>query len=356
MLGIMPPGAGMAVGPASRPATGQRRGLNKRGAPKGASGPAAVYLPPPIYSLFVPRVAVEWKPKPGVQARELSRERNRTAGVGALMGLFENAPTDDGTIKGGEAGEIIETVQLTPRELFEKKKKEKLEKAAKKLEEAIVAWDPHAPDNKHTKDAYKTLFVGRLSYSVTPEALKSLMEEFGEVTHAHIVEDLEGRSRGYGFVEFAEEAAMRAACKRAGGRMVEGRRIIVDVERGRTIRNWKPRRLGGGLGGQTRRGRPSPSPRRGMQGDFNRGMPHARPSYSRREQQPRFSRRNSSTDSNYRQRENFRRLNDDRRRDDRRDERRDGRYSDHGYTHGRTVDNETIGGGGWRGRPEDDSR
>lgn len=30
---------------------------------------------------------------------------------------------------------------------------------------------------------------------------------------------------------------------------IDGRRIVVDVERGRTVTGWKPRRFGGGLGG-----------------------------------------------------------------------------------------------------------
>lgn len=34
----------------------------------------------------------------------------------------------------------------------------------------------------------------------------------------------------------------------ADGLKIEGRRILVDVERGRTVTGWKPRRLGGGLG------------------------------------------------------------------------------------------------------------
>jgi hypothetical protein len=29
---------------------------------------------------------------------------------------------------------------------------------------------------------------------------------------------------------------------------VDSRRVVVDVERGRTVPNWRPRRLGGGLG------------------------------------------------------------------------------------------------------------
>lgn len=37
------------------------------------------------------------------------------------------------------------------------------------------------------------------------------------------------------------------------GRKIDGRRVVVDVERGRTVKGWRPRRLGGGLGG-TRKG------------------------------------------------------------------------------------------------------
>ena len=63
----------------------------------------------------------------------------------------------------------------------------------------------------------------------------------------------DGKSGGYGFVEFENEKDMLAAYKHADGRKVNGRRIVVDVERGRTVKNWKPRRLAGGLGG-TRNG------------------------------------------------------------------------------------------------------
>ena len=39
-----------------------------------------------------------------------------------------------------------------------------------------------------------------------------------------------------------------AAYKQADGRKIDNKRVIVDVERGRTVPNWRPRRLGGGLG------------------------------------------------------------------------------------------------------------
>ena len=62
--------------------------------------------------------------------------------------------------------------------------------------------------------------------------------------------DQQGKSRGYGFIEFEREEEMTTAYKRAEGKKIDDRRIIVDVERGRTVRNWRPRRLGGGLGGR----------------------------------------------------------------------------------------------------------
>lgn len=41
---------------------------------------------------------------------------------------------------------------------------------------------------------------------------------------------------------------MKNAYKHADGRKVDNRRVVVDVERGRTVPDWRPRRLGGGLG------------------------------------------------------------------------------------------------------------
>lgn len=52
-----------------------------------------------------------------------------------------------------------------------------------------------------------------------------------------------------------------AAYKDAEGIKINGRRAMVDVERGRTVKDWKPMRLGGGLGGLTRKKKePAPLP------------------------------------------------------------------------------------------------
>merc|ERR1712117_864158 len=70
----------------------------------------------------------------------------------------------------------------------------------------------------------------------------------------HLVQDSNtGKPRGYAFIEYEHEKDMHSAYKHADGKKIDGRRVLVDVERGRTVKGWLPRRLGGGLGG-TRRG------------------------------------------------------------------------------------------------------
>ena len=56
------------------------------------------------------------------------------------------------------------------------------------------------------------------------------------------------RTEAHAFVEFEKSADLTEAYKDADGRKINGRRILVDVERGRTVKGWLPRRLGGGLG------------------------------------------------------------------------------------------------------------
>jgi hypothetical protein len=43
---------------------------------------------------------------------------------------------------------------------------------------------------------------------------------------------------------------MKVAYKEAEGMKLGKGRLLIDVERGRTVKGWKPRRLGGGLGGR----------------------------------------------------------------------------------------------------------
>mmetsp|Transcript_13377 Transcript_13377/g.25167 ORF Transcript_13377/g.25167 Transcript_13377/m.25167 type:complete len:92 (+) Transcript_13377:1415-1690(+) len=73
--------------------------------------------------------------------------------------------------------------------------------------------------------------------------------------HAIVVKDLFGNeSRGYGFVEFVQKQDAEEAFRRSRGKTLKGARVILDWQRGGHQPGWKPRRLGGGLGGKRESG------------------------------------------------------------------------------------------------------
>lgn len=144
----------------------------------------------------------------------------------------------------------------TREERYLRKKKEKAERAAFKKEQGIALWDPHHISTA-TSDPYKTLFVARINYDTSESKLRREFEAYGPIKKVVIVMDkVTGKPRGYAFIEYKHERDMLAAFKRADGKKIDGRRVLVDVERGRTDKKWLPRRLGGGLGGNSRKANP----------------------------------------------------------------------------------------------------
>ena len=55
---------------------------------------------------------------------------------------------------------------------------------------------------------------------------------------------ISGESRGYAFIEFEHKSDFLEAYKYGEGKRIDGRKIVVDYERGRTQLKWRPRRLG----------------------------------------------------------------------------------------------------------------
>jgi RNA recognition motif-containing protein len=90
------------------------------------------------------------------------------------------------------------------------------------------------------------LYVGNLSYSTTEDILRSEFGKHGTVTEASVVIDrVSGRSRGFGFVEFASPEEGNNAIGAMNGVNLDGREIVVNEARERTG--------GGGGGGGGRR-------------------------------------------------------------------------------------------------------
>ena len=75
----------------------------------------------------------------------------------------------------------------------------------------------------------KNLYVGNLSYSTTQQQLQEMFEEYGEVVSANVITDRDtGRSRGFGFVEMANEDEANAAIDALNGQEIDGRSLTVN--------------------------------------------------------------------------------------------------------------------------------
>ena len=90
------------------------------------------------------------------------------------------------------------------------------------------------------------LFVGGLAWATDSNGLRAAFEQHGKVTEAVVVQDREtGRSRGFGFVTFENDAEGRAALQAMNGATLDGRAIRCDE----ASASDRPGGGGGGGGG-----------------------------------------------------------------------------------------------------------
>lgn len=123
----------------------------------------------------------------------------------------------------------------------------------------------------------KRLYVGNLSWTATEDDLRERFGNYGLLTSVRLITDREtGKSKGFAFVEFEDEADARRAKEEEHGESWMGRSLKVDaaVARNASSRDSAPRRSasrhvdhlevfdgsrgGGGFEDDTRRRRRSP--------------------------------------------------------------------------------------------------
>lgn len=93
----------------------------------------------------------------------------------------------------------------------ERKKKEKEEQVAYKLEQEIALWDPNS-NEESTTDPFKTLFVGRINYYTSESKIKREFESYGPIKQIKMATDrISGKPKGYCFIEYEHERDMH--CK-----------------------------------------------------------------------------------------------------------------------------------------------
>ena len=78
------------------------------------------------------------------------------------------------------------------------------------------------------------IYVGNLSYKIEEAELKEVFEEYGEVTSVKIITDkYSGRSKGFGFIEMANEDEAKKAIEELNGKEFDGRQVVVNIARPR---------------------------------------------------------------------------------------------------------------------------
>ncbi len=116
------------------------------------------------------------------------------------------------------------------------------------------------------------IFVAKLNFDTQEDYLRELFEEFGEVDSVKIIMDkFTGRSKGFGFVEMANEEEGQAAINELNDSEVDGRTIVVKKAEPRENRDRGGRGGYGGGGGGGRGGYGGGGGRGGYGGGGGRG-------------------------------------------------------------------------------------
>ncbi len=73
------------------------------------------------------------------------------------------------------------------------------------------------------------IYIGNLPFKIDNEALKNLFSSYGEIEEAVVISDkFSGRSKGFGFVTFKEDADAKKAIAEMNGKKVEERELKVN--------------------------------------------------------------------------------------------------------------------------------
>ncbi|MFQ5714443.1 MAG: RNA recognition motif domain-containing protein [Candidatus Scalinduaceae bacterium] len=82
------------------------------------------------------------------------------------------------------------------------------------------------------------IYIGNLPFDATEEELEKLFSECGKVSSVDIIKDkFTGKSRGFAFVEMADQPEAESAIQALNGKKVKDRNITVNQARSRSGRS-----------------------------------------------------------------------------------------------------------------------
>ena len=92
----------------------------------------------------------------------------------------------------------------------------------------------------------KKIYVGNLNYSTTEDTLQGQFASYGDVLSVAIIKDrYTQQSKGFGFVEMADDAAAERAIGELNGREIDGRKVRVNEAEDKPRPPRRPRGDGG---------------------------------------------------------------------------------------------------------------
>ena len=240
------------------------------------SGPAIMMMKPHIRATFMPDPPLRFLPPP---KKGGSSRRPNHSGKVKLTTSTTLSPDDPNNSSNNSSNKTSSLTGLssfllhferskapkrtfgsTPISAKEQKHKEQSNSNKDKLQPFLDTYQKHQEDCKgeyEGMNCYNTLFVGRLAYETSERKLLRELETFGPVKDLKLVmmkkpldtggadvigmgmssssSSSENKSRGYAFVEFENMEDMKRAYRGADGMRLDGREIVVDVERGHTV-------------------------------------------------------------------------------------------------------------------------
>ncbi|KAK4693567.1 RNA-binding protein 23/39, partial [Lecanoromycetidae sp. Uapishka_2] len=91
------------------------------------------------------------------------------------------------------------------------------------------ARNPEATSSNPNQIPFHRLYVGNIHFSITESDLQNVFEPFGELEFVQLQKEEQGRSRGYGFVQFRDPNQAREALDKMNGFDLAGRPIRVGL-------------------------------------------------------------------------------------------------------------------------------
>lgn len=92
----------------------------------------------------------------------------------------------------------------------------------------------------------KRMYVGNLDYGTTDKELEELFAQEGTVTYSKVITRMDGKSRGFGFVEMESEEQAKAAVEKFNKSEFKGRTLLVNEARTQNKENPNSRERGYG--------------------------------------------------------------------------------------------------------------